>query len=200
MPWQRMEIYKTEEYKKSRRLVYLDEGAPAFCLYAREVKKYELAEGREISGEVYSEIIELLSKRARERCLYLLESMARTEKQIRDKLKDGYYPEEAIDYAVSYCKEKHYIDDTDYAERYISSKAGSMSKRMIEQKLYQRGIGKEVMELAFSEAVIDETATLRDLVKRKYGDTSDLSYDEKQKLIKKLLSKGFSYDSIKQVI
>ncbi len=195
-----MEIYKIEEYKKSRRLVYLDEGAAAFCLYAREVKKYELAEGREISGEVYSEIIELLSKRARERCLYLLESMARTEKQIRDKLKEGYYPEEAIDYAVSYCKEKHYIDDTDYAERYISSKAGSMSKRMIEQKLYQRGIGKEVMELAFSEADIDETAALRDLVQRKYGDTSDLSYDEKQKLIKKLLSKGFSYDSIKQVI
>ena len=95
-----LEIYKIEEYKKNRKLVYLDEGTPAFCLYTKEIKKYELAEGSIISEEVYGKIVELLSKRARERCLYLLESMARTERQLRDKLKDAYYPEEAIDYVV----------------------------------------------------------------------------------------------------
>ncbi len=195
-----LEIYKIEEYKKNRKLVYLDEGTPAFCLYTKEIKKYELAEGSIISEEVYGKIVELLSKRARERCLYLLESMARTERQLRDKLKDAYYPEEAIEYALSYCKEKHYVDDLDYAERFIASRSATLSKKMIEQKLYQRGIGKDVMEQAFEEADIDEEEALRSLIERKYKDIADLSFEDRQKVIKKLMAKGFSYDAIKAVI
>ena len=195
-----LEIYKIEEYKKNRKLVYLDEGTPAFCLYTKEIKKYELAEGSIISEEVYGKIVELLSKRARERCLYLLESMARTERQLREKLKDAYYPEEAIEYALSYCKEKHYVDDLDYAERFIASRSATLSKKMIEQKLYQRGIGKDVMEQAFEEADIDEEEALRSLIERKYKDISDLSFEDRQKVIKKLMAKGFSYDAIKAVI
>jgi len=195
-----LEIYKIEEYRKNRKLVYLDEGTPAFCLYTKEIKKYELAEGSIISEEVYGKIVELLSKRARERCLYLLESMARTERQLRDKLKDAYYPEEAIEYALSYCKEKHYVDDLDYAERFIASRSATLSKKMIEQKLYQRGIGKDVMEQAFEEADIDEEEALRSLIERKYKDIADLSFEDRQKVIKKLMAKGFSYDAIKAVI
>ena len=195
-----LEIYKIEEYKKNRKLVYLDEGTPAFCLYTKEIKKYELAEGSIISEEVYGKIVELLSKRARERCLYLLESMARTERQLREKLKDAYYPEEAIEYALSYCKEKHYVDDLDYAERFIASRSATLSKKMIEQKLYQRGIGKDVMEQAFEEADIDGEEALRSLIERKYKDISDLSFEDRQKVIKKLMAKGFSYDAIKAVI
>lgn len=194
------EIYKIEEYKKNRKLVYLDEGTPAFCLYTKEVKKFELAEGGVIPEEVYGKIVELLSKRARERCLYLLESMARTERQLRDKLKDAYYPDEAIEYALSYCKEKHYVDDLDYAERFIGSRSATFSKKMIEQKLYQRGIGKDVMEQAFEEADIDEEEALRSLIERKYKDIADLSFEDRQKVIKKLMAKGFSYDAIKAVI
>ena len=194
------EIYKIEEYKKNRKLVYLDEGTPAFCLYTKEVKKFELAEGGVIPEEVYGKIVELLSKRARERCLYLLESMARTERQLREKLKDAYYPEEAIEYALSYCKEKHYVDDLDYAERFIASRSATLSKKMIEQKLYQRGIGKDVMEQAFEEADIDEEEALRGLIERKYKDIADLSFEDRQKVIKKLMAKGFSYDAIKAVI
>ena len=195
-----LEIYKIEEYKKNRKLVYLDEGTPTFCLYTKEIKKYELAEGSIISEEVYGKIVELLSKRARERCLYLLESMARTERQLRDKLKDAYYPEEAIEYALSYCKEKHYVDDLDYAERFIASRSATLSKKMIEQKLYQRGIGKDVMEQAFEEADIDEEEALRSLIERKYKDIADLSFEDRQKVIKKLMAKGFSYDAIKAVL
>lgn len=195
-----LEIYKIEEYRKNRKLVYLDEGTPAFCLYTKEVKKFELAEGGVIPEEVYGKIVELLSKRARERCLYLLESMARTERQLKDKLKDAYYPDEAIEYALSYCKEKHYVDDLDYAERFIGSRSATLSKKMIEQKLYQRGIGKDVMEQAFEEADIDEEEALRSLIERKYKDIADLSFEDRQKVIKKLMAKGFSYDAIKAVI
>ena len=88
------EIYKIEDYKANRKLVFLDEDAPAFCLYSKEIRQFELKEGVELKDGVYGEILAVLTKRAKERCLYLLDDMARTEQQIRKKLKEGYYPDE----------------------------------------------------------------------------------------------------------
>ena len=105
------EIYKIEDYKANRKLVYLDEDAPAFCLYSKEIRQFELKEGVELTDGVYGEILAVLTKRARERCLYLLDDMARTEQQIRKKLKEGYYPEEAIDSAIAYCTRRAWIQN-----------------------------------------------------------------------------------------
>ncbi|MCR5746953.1 MAG: recombination regulator RecX [Lachnospiraceae bacterium] len=194
------EVYKIKDHKNNRKLVYLDEEAPAFCLYLKELKKYNITEGSYISEKEYDEIISLLSKRARERCLYLLESMARTEKQLRDKLKEGYYPEEAIDFAIDYCKSKHYVDDRDYAERFITSRSRTLSKRAIEQKLYLKGIRKEIIDEAFLINEPDESAVITELLRKKYSDITGYSYEEKQKVIKKFLNKGFSYEAIKSAI
>ena len=194
------EIYKIEEYKKNRKLVYLDEGAPAFCLYAREISKYDLKEGDVIPDTIYEEIISLLSKRARERCLYLLDSMARTERQLRDKLRESCYPEESIEAAIEYCKKKHYIDDADYAERFIASKADKLSKRAIEQKLYAKGIDRDTIAYALENSGLDEVRTAGAYIVKKYGDISDLEYETRIKVIKNLMSKGFSYDVAKEAI
>ena len=195
-----MEIYKIEDYKKTKKLVYFDEGTPAFCLYNKEIRKYELHEGMDLDDDTYGEIIGLLSKRARERCLYLLDDMSRTERQLRDKLREGYYPEEAIESAVSYCREKHYVDDVDYAVRFIEAKSGTLSKRVIEQKLYLKGIDRDTMAAAFEQCEPDEAAAIKDFIIRRYGAISGILYEDRQKLIKKLLSKGFAYDSVKTVI
>ena len=193
-----MEIYKIEDYKKNRKLVYLKESTPAFCLYSREIKQFGLEEGGQIDQHTYEDIITLLSKRAKERCLYLLDDMARTEYQIRTKLKDAFYPDEAIDSALSDCIEKRYIDDRDYAERYAASKSKAYSRRMIEQKLYQKGISRDIIDDVMCQSDIDEAETVRELIQKKYGDVSGYSYEEKQKIIKKFLTKGFPYDSVKQ--
>ena len=195
-----LEIYKIEDYKNNRKLVYLDEGAPAFCLYAREISKYDLKEGDVIPDTIYEEIISLLSKRARERCLYLLDSMARTERQLRDKLRESCYPEESIEAAIEYCKKKHYIDDADYAERFIASKADKLSKRAIEQKLYEKGIDKETVANAFENNDLDEVRTAKALIAKKYGDISDMEYESRIKMVKSIMSKGFSYTVAKEAI
>ena len=195
-----MEILKIEDYKKNRKLVYLEEDTPAFCLYAKEVSRFDLKEGAELTDETYRGITELLTKRARERALYLLADMARTEHQLRKKLRDGMYPEEAIESAVTFCRDKHYIDDKDYAERYISSKSGSLSRRMIEKKLYEKGISREIASAAFEELPDVEEDTIKALIEKKYGDISDLSYEEKQKAVRRLMSAGFAYETIRKAL
>ena len=195
-----MEIYKIEDYKKNRKLVYLEEGTPAFCLYKKEIEQFALEEGKEIEAGVYDELISLLSKRARERCLYLLDDMSRTEYQLRSRLKDGFYPEEAVENAISYCKEKHYIDDRDYAERYVSIKSDTLSVCMIKRKLMEKGISREIISEVLEDSDITEADTVRRLIQRKYGDISGYDDEQKQKLIRRLLSRGFGYDSIKKAV
>lgn len=195
-----MEIYKIEDYKKNRKLVYLEEGTPAFCLYKKEIEQFALEEGKEIEAGVYDELISLLSKRARERCLYLLDDMSRTEYQLRSRLKDGFYPEEAVENAISYCKEKHYIDDRDYAERYVSIKSDTLSVCMIKRKLLEKGISREIISEVLEDSDITEADTVRRLIQRKYGDISGYDDEQKQKLIRRLLSRGFGYDSIKKAV
>ena len=195
-----MEIYKIEDYKKNRKLVYLEEGTPAFCLYKKEIEQFALEEGKEIEAGVYDELISLLSKRARERCLYLLDDMSRTEYQLRSRLKEGFYPEEAVENAISYCKGKHYIDDRDYAERYVSIKSDTLSVCMIKRKLMEKGISREIISEVLEDSDITEADTVRRLIQRKYGDISGYDDEQKQKLIRRLLSRGFGYDSIKKAV
>ena len=197
-----MEIYRIEEYRRSRKLVYLDEGAPAFCLYAKEIKSFGLEEGKELPDETYEEILEVLRKRAAERCLYLLTDMARTEGQLRKKLKEGYYPDEAVEYALEYCRRKHYTDDTDYVERYADSKRSSMSKAMMRLKLRDRGVDDADIDRGLEQAGIDDREALESVIPKKMGKVSGDDPDMKgrQKVVRSLMSAGFRYDDIKDVM
>ncbi|MBQ7583501.1 MAG: regulatory protein RecX [Lachnospiraceae bacterium] len=195
-----MEIVRIENHKKGRKLVYLDEDTPAFSLYSKEIAQFGLEEGKELTGEIREEIIKLLSKRARERALFLLDDMARTEQQIRVKLREGMYPDEAVEYAVAYCKEKHYIDDADYAARYISSKSDRLSRRMIEKKLLEKGISRDILAEAFEKIPVPEEDAIRAIIRKKHGNIAEYSFEERQKVIKRLLAAGFPYDAVKKTV
>ena len=94
---------------RDRSRVYLD-GSFAFVLYNGEIKRFHIEEGEELAQELYSQIMdEVLCRRARERMLHLLKSTSRTELEIRRKLGEALYPQQAIDKAVAFAKRYHYI-------------------------------------------------------------------------------------------
>ena len=70
-----------------------------------------------ISEELYERILkEVLLKRAQARSLYILKSMDKTEAQMRQKLKEGTYPEKVIEEVIGWLYGFHYLDDRRYAE------------------------------------------------------------------------------------
>ena len=74
---------------------------PAFVLYRGELSLCHIEKDQELPEAVYREIMdEILWKRIRMRCLYLLKSMDRTEYQLRTKLKQNLYPEELIERVI----------------------------------------------------------------------------------------------------
>ena len=71
---------------------------------------------------------------------------------------------------------------------------------MIIQKLFLKGISKEVAKEAFNGTDVNETEAVRDLIIKKSGSIdkyNELPFEEKSGFIRKLMEKGFSYDCVR---
>ncbi len=196
-----MQVIRIVELDKKKKTIVL-ENEECFALYNGEVRKYQLEEGAVVDDLVYQEILDqVLIKRARERMLYLLKDSDKTERQIREKLEAGYYPKTAIEAAVAFGKKYHYIDDIRYAENFIRGKGQQLSRKELEYKLQQRGIGKEMYQNLYEELEEDgtqEDAALERLIQKKNVNFSEITPEEKQKLYAYFIRKGFSYEAVRK--
>lgn len=197
-----MIVTQVEPLTKTKWKVYLD-GKFVFVLYKGELSHFHIVQGEELSEDIFAKIREeVILKRVKLRALHLLNQMDRTEEQLRTKLKQGFYTDDMIDRAVAYVKSFGYIEDGDYAKRFILSRQGSKSRKEIYAKLYQKGIAKEIIERAMEECYEDneEMTAIRKLIEKKHFDVRNAADSEKQKIYGYLARKGFSYDTIRQVI
>lgn len=185
---------------KRRSKVILDDDF-TLVLYRGELKRYSIEEGNEISGEVYQEIVkEILCKRARERVLFLLKSSDKTEHELRRKLKDGYYPQEAINYAIDFLNEHRFINDQEYARRYVEFNSRRKSERQIQYELQRKGLDKEIIGNILKEQPVDEAAIVREYIRKKRLFPEQMDAREKSKVMASLGRKGFSYEAVSRVL
>lgn len=169
-------------------------------LYKGEVRKLGINSDSQFSDESFNEMYDILNKRARERSLFLLKDMDKTEKQIRDKLKLGDYPEDIINNAIEFLKKYNYIDDKRYTKLYITSKKNSKSIKQIELELYKKGIDKETVSEVFLEENLSNEEALNKLIDKiikKYDLNDKVQYN---KMCRYLLGKGFSYGEIQEAM
>lgn len=144
-----------------------------------------------------------MQKRAKLRCMHLLEKKDYTERELRQKLENGKteYTEEQIDGAIAYVKSFHYVDDARYACNYIEAMQSRKSRRRIEQELYQKGVDRELVQMAFEETgeIPEEEQIARWMEKRKFHpEEADLK--EKQKMYAFLARKGFRPENIQRAM
>lgn len=185
---------------KRRNKIVLDE-EETIVLYKGEMKRYQIKEEEELSEDIYQEIIdEILCKRARERVLYLLKASDKTEQELRRKLKEGFYPQKAIDKAIEFTKKYHYVDDQSYGERYIESCGKRKSKNCIEFDLIRKGLDREAVRELLDAAEIDEESQIVKFLQKKHYDPSSAERQDKAKLKMALARKGFSFETITRVM
>ncbi len=200
-----MKITTIEEFSKNKcKLIFED--LSNIVLYKKDLKKYHLAEGTELSVkqlEIFWQ--EILPYRAKARCMKLLQSKDYTEWEIRKKLQGDGYPAEVIDKAVEYLFGYQYLDDEKYVRLYYESRCLRKSKKQIVLDLQQKGIAKEVIN-AVLDAYIGENGTDEELqcinkllLKRKYDD-AEADMKEREKIKAYLFRKGFQMDHINTCI
>ncbi len=196
-----MTITKIESVKGGRYRIYLND-EPSFCLYRAEIREYDLKEGGLLSEEVYMDICSaVLSKRAKLRCLHILEKCDKTEWQLRQKLREGEYPSEVIDEALAYVESFGYVNDLHYASVYLSDHASSRTARQMEADLKRRGIQSDVIREAFAKAdPPDEKQQIRDWMRKKGIVSSETDDKTLRKFIAFLMRKGFGYGDIRSVL
>ena len=199
-------VTKIEEYDKKRCKIYIDEEF-AFLLYKGELSEYEIIQEKNISEDIYVKIVgEVLSKRAKKRCLNLLEKKNYTEYKLREKLKEGLYPSEIEEEAIAYVKSFHYIDDYRYACDYIFYHKDTETKKKIEEKLRLKGIEQDILHRAFSDSYDEEEeiqielAQALKLLQKKRYDRENMDWKEKQKIQAYLLRKGIRNSVIKSAM
>ena len=192
-----MLVTKIEPVTRSKSRNYVDERR--WCtLYNKELYRYSLREGQPVSDGVYGEIMgEILTKRAKRRVLYLLRSMDRTEQQLRQKLKEGDYPEEIIDIAIAYVQKLHYQDDRRYASNYVDYRKKNKSRLQLKQELYCKGIPadmtKEILEEYSSD---EEREAIRGWLRRKGYDPAEATPESQRKMYGFLMRKGFRMEDV----
>ncbi len=181
--------------------VYLD-GQPAFVLYRGELSRYHIREGQPLGEKEYSEIRELLIKRARVRAMKLLEISDRSEEALRRKLSEGGYPQSIVENAMDYVKSFGYLDDRRLAENIVDSRKGQKSRAELQAYLLRKGLSREQAEEALEKSYTREDAqeAIRRLAEKKHFDPERATLQEKQKLCAYFLRKGYRYEDVRQVI
>ncbi len=197
-----MIITRIEPLTKTKFRIYID-GEPAFVLYKGELKRFNIAEEEEISELTVEKINkEVILKRAKLRAMHLLEDMDRTEKALRDKLRQGGYPDSAIDGAVAYVRSFGYLDDTRFAENFVLSRKGSKSRREIQALLAQKGVPADTAQAALEQIYGEdgEQDSIRQILRKKKLDPEQADEQTLHKIYAYLARKGYRYEDIRQVI
>lgn len=156
--------------------------------------------GHELSG---AELDKLKNQaeidKAYNRALGLLARRTRSQWEMHEYLRRKNYEPDLIDAVLNMLIDRNYIDDADFARRWVESRRllKSTSKRKLTVELKQKRVSEEVIRQVLSEDETDELEVIKDLIAKKRTQSR---YQDETKLIRYLSSQGFSYGDIKQAL
>lgn len=194
-------ITKIEEQKNKNRVnIFVDDSF--FCGLEKETAViFGLKLNKEVDEkELEQAVIKSEEKRSFEKAISLIEKKMNTKKELKDKLLKRGFSEDCIKSTINKLEEYHYIDDDLYAKLFIEQNP-NLSKKMISNKLMQKGINKEIIEKNL--LCIDNETEYENCMAlaKKFLKTSKIeNFNDKQKFMAKLVRRGFSFDIIKKVM
>ena len=141
---------------------------------------------------------------ARRKAMRLLEHVDRTERGLREKMRQAGFAPPAIDYALAYVESYGYIDDERYARTYIAYRMDTKSRQKIIQELMGKGIDRETAVKAWEEETAlnmpDEKEILYRVVEKKYPPDTELDEKAMRRLYGYLIRRGFGYSDITDIL
>ncbi|MDR1101426.1 MAG: regulatory protein RecX [Clostridiales bacterium] len=130
--------------------------------------------------------------------LYYLSFRMHTRAELLDKLRKKDVSPPFCEQALQYFEDEGYIDDFDYAVRFIKdgNNLNGRGPSRIRAQLQEKRIDSATISRAFACANVDFDSELTRVLEKK-ADTLDLSdKKDRDRLIRYLLQKGFKYADI----
>jgi regulatory protein len=192
-----------QQHNLERVNIFLD-GAFAFAVTRDEAVMQGLRIGRELTvDEVGAFRAQDFVSKATESALRLLAVRPRAEQELRDRLKRKDYDAATIDLAIERVRNWGYLDDADFARRWVDSRLEyrPRSKRMLEMELRQKGVDRETIETTMEESDIDEVAAAIELARKAAAKMSGLDPAvARRRITGQLARRGFDYGTIRSAL
>ena len=185
---------------KTRCNIYVD--GRFYCGMTLETTvKNRLKVGQIISFEKLSQMqLESEKNTALDKALTHISATRKTERQVRDFLREKGYLSDVIEYVVEKMRGYDFLNDGEYAEAYVGFAGAKKGERLIKMELKSKGVSEEHIDAALgglSEETQVEAATA---IAQKYLKSKELSLETKHKAFRYLLGKGFDYDVAKSAL
>lgn len=187
---------KRQVKRVDRYSIYID-GKYMFSFSELELVNSGVRIGREYTQEEVEELQnKALIDKGYDRALNLIMRRPRSEWELADYLKRKDYTKEISNTIIEKLREKGYVDDADFARRWVESRRllKATSKRRLQQELRQKRVSDEIIELVIAEDETDEQQVLLELIDKKRTQTR---YQDDAKLIQYLIRQGYNYSDIK---
>ncbi len=199
-------ITKIEYQKrnKERFNIYIDDEY-GFSVDMSILIEYALKKDMELDDALIDDIL-----RSEERIsvynygIFVLSKYAKSEYELRLKMKNKGFEPDLIDNAIRTLKEKKYLDDERYCQMFINDKI-NISKhglRKIKEALYYKGIDKEIIEEKIkniSQESEEERAYI--LGEKKLINIKEADNRKKfAKLSNYLIGRGFEYETVNKTV
>lgn len=201
-------ITKVEQQKNNqhRFSIYLDDKY-SFSVSEDTLVKTRLRKGMEVDRV---EIEKILQEEDFNLCknygLKLLGYKSRSEYEIKEKMINKGFSKDSIEKSLQYFREENYINDREYAERYIKDRINlkKLGYHRIKNELYKRNIDSSIVEELLNEYISfsDEYERALELAIKK-AKTTYRSQDVQalyRKLGGYLQRQGYSMDIITKVL
>ncbi len=187
---------------KNRVSVFID-GKFAFGIDEKDCSFMGLKINTEISEERYNYILNnTIYVKAYQKADRYIGFKMRTEKEVRDKLKEEGYNDDIIEKVISSLLKYKYIDDSAYSKMYISDciRLKKWGPQRIKMELYKKGVSQNIIDSAIEESDLDDRESIIESLLEKRIKNTPIDLKEKQKHFNFLLRRGFNSEDIKKVI
>ncbi len=192
-------ITKIEQQKNKARVnIFVDDAF--FCGLNKETAiLFKLKTGLDIDENELQKAIEVSEiKSAFEKASDYLSSRMHSKKELFDKLVKKGYEKDIASKAIEKLEEYHYVDDFLFAKEFILQN-NKLSKKMLENKLFFKGVSNGIIKELLQEKSDDEEIELCESFAKKYIKSKDITKDNgREKMFASLARKGFSFETIKK--
>ena len=191
----------TPQIKDKRRCNIFVDGRFCCGLTLECTVKNRLKVGQTVSAEFLSQIqLESEKDTAFDKALTHLSATQKTEKQIRDFLSGKGYLPAVADFVVEKMRGYNFLNDGEYAERYVEFTGKKKGARLIRMELKSKGVSDDEIDGALDGLDEDTQVQTAKSLLQKYmrGKTEDR--ETLQKAFRYLLSKGFEFEVVKSAL
>jgi regulatory protein len=197
--WVKITNIKQQLKRHDRYSIFID-GKYSFTLSESELLTKAIRVGQELSNRELDKLKDsAVIDKGIYRVMELISRRPRSRWEIEDYLKRKKYEPQETEQIISALDKKGYIDDLDFAKRWVDNRRllKPISKRKLILELRQKRVSDETIQAVLEEDETDETDVLSELIEKKRRQTK---YQDKQKLIGFLSRQGFNYGDIKEAL